>query len=305
MKTLRIGTRASALALVQTDAVAERIRKCFPDLVLDIIRIQTTGDKILDAPLSKIGVKSLFTKEIEEALLANKIDMAVHSLKDLPTELPAGLEIGAVLKREDPHDALVAEKRATLKSLPKGARVGTSSLRRAAQIKAQRPDLEVGNLRGNLDTRLKKLSGGEFDAIILAQAGLDRIKAKVNATPIPFEQMLPAVGQGFLAVEVRDGDKPTAEIVRTLEDAQSKTEAICERAFLRALEGGCQVPIGALAQSKGSEIALEGIICSLDGKTSYRKKISGKIEDAEKIGRDLAQILLNMGGDKILESIRN
>lgn len=305
MNVLKVGTRGSALALIQTDGVAQALRRIFPGLSIETVRIKTTGDKILDAPLSKIGAKSLFTKEIEEALLEGKIDLAVHSLKDLPTDVPAGLEIGAVLKREDPRDSLVANTRMSLNDLPKGARVGTSSLRRAAQILALRPDIRVENLRGNLDTRLKRIAEGAFDAILVAQAGLTRMNAKVAASPIPFEEMLPAAGQGFVAIEIRSDDARTIKIVEPLNDSQAQIAALCERAFLRTLEGGCQVPVGALAVVEGSRIRLEGLISSLDGKTLYRDKIEGAAKDCEQVGINLAKILFSKGGDKILESIRS
>lgn len=305
LNVLKVGTRGSALALVQTEGAAAALLKIFPDLLIETVRIKTTGDKILDAPLSKIGAKSLFTKEIEEALLDGKIDLAVHSLKDLPTEVPSGLEIGAVLEREDPRDCLVANKRMSLEDLPKGAKVGTSSLRRAAQILALRPDIRVENLRGNLDTRLKKIEEGAFDAIVVAQAGLTRLNAKVTASPIPFEEMLPAVGQGFVAIEIRSDDARTKKIVEPLNDGQAQIAALCERAFLRTLEGGCQVPIGALAIVEGPQIRLEGLISSLDGKIRYRDKIAGAAKDCEQVGINLAKKLLSKGGDKILESIRS
>jgi len=305
LNILKIGTRGSALALAQTEEVARALHNIFPDLSVEIFRIKTTGDKILDAPLSKIGTKSLFTKEIEDALLEGQIDLAVHSLKDLPTEIPEGLEIGAVLKRLDPRDCLVAEKRISLKDLPKGARVGTSSLRRAAQILALRPDIRIENLRGNLDTSLKKIAEGDFDAIVVAQAGLTRLNAQVTANSISFEEMLPAVGQGFIAIEVRSNDLRTQEIIQSLNDRQAQIEALCERAFLRALEGGCQVPIGALARVEGSKIFLEGLISSLDGKITYRDKIEGAAKDCEQVGINLAKKLLSMGGEKVLEAIRH
>ena len=305
MDSLKLGTRASALALAQAEFVAGGIRRNFPGLSIETVRIKTTGDNILDAPLSKIGAKSLFTKEIEEALQDGRIDLAVHSLKDLPTEVPRGLEIGAVLERQDPRDCLVADKRTSLKELPKSAKVGTSSLRRAAQILALRPDIRIENLRGNLDTRLKKIAEGGFDAIVVALAGLARLNSNATASPIPFEEMLPAVGQGFLGIEIRSGDAKTQKAVAPLNDRNAWTAAMCERAFLRTLEGGCQVPIGAFAAVEGPDIRLEGIISSLDGREHYRGKAAGAAKDCEQVGIDLAKKLLALGGGKILESIRN
>ncbi len=306
------GTRGSLLALTQTETVCASLKSKNEGLDIRTVTIKTTGDKILDVPLSEIGAKSLFTKEIEEALLDKKIDFAVHSLKDLPTEIPKGLEIGAVLKRENPRDCIVSKESWTLQKMPKGARVGTSALRRQSQILAVRPDIKIENLRGNIDTRIRKLEEGLYDAVLLAQAGIGKIKHKlavnwkdIKLNEVPIWDILPAVGQGFLAVEIRANDKKSKEVVSSLDDPTARAEAFCERAFLRALEGGCQVPIGAYAQVQGDRIALDGYVGSIDGKKHYREQISGHARDAEKIGRELAKILLSLGGDKILEAIRN
>ncbi len=309
---MKLGTRGSLLALTQSAFVGEALKRNVPNLNLETIQIKTTGDINLTDPLSGIGSKSLFTKEIEDALLAGQVDFAVHSLKDLPTEMPQGLCIGAVMKREDAHDCLIAKENWTLKKLPQGARVGTSALRRQSQILSLRPDLRIENLRGNVDTRIRKLAEGQYDAILLAQAGLNRLKDKLSQdwselkmNQVPFWEMLPAVGQGFLAIEIRSNDKKSQEAVGLLDDASARAEAFCERAFLRRLEGGCQVPIGAFAQVQGTGITLEGYVGSIDGKKHYREQISGSLKNAEKIGMELAEVLLSLGGDKILASIRN
>lgn len=308
---IRLGTRGSALALTQTGIVRSALEERFPGLSCEVTILKTTGDKFLDAPLSQIGVKGLFTKEIEEALLKGEIDLAVHSLKDLATELPEGLKIGAVLPREEARDALVAKQICSLRSIPNASRVGTSSLRRAAQIRSIRPDIRIENIRGNLDTRVRKLAAGDFEAIIAAKAGLNRLlpafgqdwkDLKINE--IPFSEILPAAGQGFLAVEMRSDDEAAGKFVRSLNDSNAESAALCERSFLGALEGGCQVPIGALAQVKGPRIHLEGVLASLDGKEIYRESIEGRKEEAENLGRKLAGKILKMGGEGVLEAVR-
>ncbi|OGR94016.1 MAG: hydroxymethylbilane synthase [Elusimicrobia bacterium RIFCSPLOWO2_01_FULL_64_13] len=311
-ESLKAGTRGSLLALTQTESVAGEVRRLFPGTRVEVVRIKTTGDKITDAPLSKIGGKNLFTKEIEEALLGRKIDFAVHSLKDVPTDLPEGLAIGAVLERRDAHDCLISKKGRDIRSLPERARVGTSSLRRQAQILAIRPDLRLQNLRGNLDTRLKKLEEGSYDAIVAAACGLGRLAAelkdrlgKLTLRVIPYEDMLPAVGQGFLAVEMRSGDAKVGEMLAALEHGPSRAAADCERAFLKTLQGGCQVPIGALAEVRGEELVLEGLVASLDGKKILRDRSLGPLRSSEEIGAALAEKLLRSGGDRILDAIWN
>ncbi len=307
--TLTIGTRGSPLALAQTGLVAGLIRKKFPRLTVLTRVIKTTGDKILDAPLSKIGAKGLFTKELEEALLRREIDLAVHSLKDLPSELPRGLAIGAILRRADSRDCLVSARKWTLKSIPRGSKVGTSSLRRQAQLLSLRPDLKVESLRGNLDTRVRKLREGRYDAILLAAAGIVRLRdprlvAGLYAHKIPCAQMLPAVGQGALAVEVRERDGAALSALQFLDHAPTRILALSERAFMRTLEGGCQVPVGIHSRLSGGKIILDGLIAAVSGRRCVRKKISGPAARAEMLGRRLALDLLRGGGRKILGEIR-
>lgn len=305
---LRIGTRGSRLARWQADFVRERLIEAFPDLHVDVIVIQTTGDRITDVPLAKIGDKGLFTKELDRALLANEIDLAVHSLKDVPTMLPEGLALGAVLEREDPRDVLLpaAGAPSTLAELPAGARIGTSSLRRRAQIRHLRPDLTVLDLRGNLDTRMERLRAGHFDAIVLARAGVRRLgwEDAVGDVLGP-PDWLPAVGQGALGVAVRADDEATRTIVASLEHEDTRIATTAERAFLRALEGGCQIPIGALATREGDRIRLHGLVADLDGDPLFRGEASGDVRDAEAVGRSLAEDLLNRGADAVLRRIRD
>lgn len=310
--TLRVGTRGSLLALAQTGSVVDAIRGKFPGMTVETVRIKTTGDKIVDSPLFRIGVKSLFTKEIEEAILDKKVDLAVHSLKDLPTEVPPGLAIGAVLEREDPRDCLISSGGWTLRTLPQKARVGTSSLRRQAQILALRPDLQVENLRGNLDTRMRKLEDGVCEAIVLAVCGVGRLNStfesrggKFFLNVIPYEEMLPAVGQGSLAIEVRQDDEEVLSIVRDFEHGPSRTAASCERSFLKTLQGGCQIPVGVRSEVRGKNLSVEGLIASLRGEKIVRDNVSGSADSAEALGEDLAIRLLRSGGDRILESIRH
>jgi hydroxymethylbilane synthase len=296
---LTIGSRGSQLALWQARWIQARLESMGQQCQVQIIH--TTGDKITDVALSKVGTKGLFTKEIEEALLAGTIDLAVHSLKDMPTELPAGLTLSAIPEREDPRDALVGRK---LADLAAGARVGTSSLRRAAQLRALRPDLEIEDIRGNLDTRLRKLDEGRYDAIVLASAGLrrlgweDRIAELLNP-----HVMCPAVGQGALAVETRaDGGAPF-QISKRLEHSETRIAVTAERAVLASLGGGCQVPIGAHATVEGSQLQLRAIVVAPDGTQVIRKQSSGSIAEAEALGRSLGEELLTEGGRQILEAV--
>ena len=305
-RVFRVGTRGSALALAQTQTVVGSLKKKFVHFRFEIIVIKTTGDKILATPLSQIGQKGLFIKEIEEALLDKKIDFAVHSLKDLPTELPNGLKIGAVLKREDSHDCLLSLHENSLKRLRKNATVGTSSLRRQAQILWLRPDLRVVNLRGNLDTRIRKLQEGLFDAIVVAYAGVKRLhcERKVRIIKIPCSQILPAAGQGALAIEIRISDKSISPIIQHLHHKESAIQVLAERSFLRVLEGGCQVPIGIVSKIAGKKILLDGMIADTVGARLIRKTFSGPASRAEKIGEELGHLLWNSGGKQILKEIR-
>jgi hydroxymethylbilane synthase len=267
-------------------------------------RIQTSGDKILDVPLAQIGGKGLFVKEIEEALLSGEIDLAVHSMKDVPTELPEGLAILCVPLREDPRDALISRDRRSIMDLPRGARIGTSSLRRQSQLLHARPDLTIAMLRGNLDTRLKKVREGQFDAIVLAAAGLRRLawahEITENLTP---QISLPAIGQGALGIEGRRDDLFIRSLLSGLDHAPSKTAVLAERALLHRLQGGCQVPIAAHATVVGTGVRLEGLVSSVDGKELIREIVEGTIEDPESIGIQLAERLLARGGDRILQAI--
>ena len=304
METIKIGTRGSLLAMWQTNFVAEQIRKFFPDATIEIVKISTKGDRVLDSPLSKIGGKGLFTKEIEHALLNHEVDLAVHSLKDLPTKIPAGLNLGAVTTREDPRDAFVSKKFSSFEKLPTGAKIGTSSLRRRAQIQHLRPDLIVENLRGNVQTRLKKLD--EFDAIILAVAGLKRLELEDRITEIfAVEKILPAVGQGAIAIEIRNDDSRIQNMIEPLNDIETFIETSAERAFLDRVGGSCQVPIGVFGKIHDDTLNLEAVISSIDGKNFLREKISGNKKIAHELGRSLADHLISMGGSKILNELTN
>jgi len=296
---LTIGSRGSQLALWQARWTKNRLEELGESCRIEIIK--TTGDKITDVPLAKVGTKGLFTKEIEEALLAGAIDLAVHSMKDLPTLLPEGLTVAAVPQREDPRDALVGRK---LRDLPAGCKVGTSSLRRAAQLRALRPDLEVEPVRGNLDTRLRKLAEGRYTAIMLACAGLKRMGwddriAEILST----DYMCPAVGQGALAIETRADGGPAGEICRKLDHPDTRIAVTAERAVLAALGGGCQVPIGAYATVDDGEIHLTAVVCTPDGARLIRRNASGPAGSGEELGRELGNTLLDAGADEILEAV--
>jgi hydroxymethylbilane synthase len=296
---LTIGSRGSQLALWQARWTQARIQSFGVESRIEIIH--TTGDKITDVALSKVGTKGLFTKEIEEALLSGAIDLAVHSLKDMPTDLPEGLTLAAIPEREDPRDALVGR---SLAALSAKARVGTSSLRRAAQLRARRADLEIENIRGNVDTRLRKLDEGQYDAIVLASAGLRRLGWENRITEfLDAEVMCPAVGQGALAVETREDGGAAQEIAARLEHRDSRIAVTAERAVLRALGGGCQVPIGAYATVAENVVHLRAIIVSPDGTQMIRKQAQGPASDAAGIGGALGEELLADGGRQILEAV--
>ena len=302
--TIIIGTRSSKLALWQADYVMDCLQKKYPELHVEKKLMTTKGDKILDAPLAKIGGKGLFTKELEQDMLEGGIDIAVHSLKDMPTEVPDGLIITAITKRYDPGDAFVSNKVKSLAELPQGAVVGTSSLRRKAQLLHARPDLVVKDLRGNVNTRLRKLDAGEYDAAILAVAGLRRLGFGGRITEVlPISMILPAVGQGALAIEAREDDAETRELVAFLNDEATVACAKAERAFLARVEGGCQVPVGVYATPEDSGLHVEAVIASLDGKRLYRDHVSGQVKDAEPLGTELADKLLDMGGIDIMHEI--
>jgi len=296
---LRIGSRGSQLALWQ----AEHVRRLLEDRghSVTIQVIKTTGDKITDVALAKVGTKGMFTKEIEEALAENRVDLAVHSLKDLPTEIAAPFELAAIPRREDPRDAFCSSH-AGLNELPTGARVGTSSLRRQAQLKALRPDLQIDALRGNVDTRLRKLGSGDYDAIILAAAGLRRLgKLEAARQILSPEAMCPAAGQGALAIEIRKGDAALKQELAFLEDAGTRAAVTCERALLSKMGGGCQVPIGAYAEFRGRELFLQAVVASPDGRSVLRESASG--EDPVALGEQAADNLLRAGGKAILAQV--
>jgi len=284
--------------------VKEALENLWEGLEVELSIIKTTGDKITDVPLAKVGGKGLFVKEIEDALLAGSVDLAVHSIKDVPAELPSGLIIGAIPKREDPRDVLVSVSYRSLMDLPQGAVVGTSSLRRTVQIRMLRPDLKVETLRGNLDTRLRKVKEGLFDAVILAAAGIHRMGwHEVIAEYLDPQEFLPAVGQGALGIEIREDDREIAELVSKIHDETTAFSATAERGFLRELEGGCQVPIGCHCFVENGTVRLVGMIASLDGATVVRDEIKGRLDEAEMLGRKLAQELRRKGGEEILKSI--
>jgi hydroxymethylbilane synthase len=306
---VRIGTRGSDLALWQTRHVKALLEELFSGIVIDVQTIKTTGDKILDAPLAKIGDKGLFTKELDVALLDERIDLAVHSFKDVPTAIPEGLAIGAVLEREDVRDVFIGHSKSPnqiFMTLPRQAVIATGSLRRKCQVLNARKDIQIVDIRGNLNTRIKKLDESNWDGIILAKAGVTRLGWAQRITEIlPFEIMLPAVGQGALAIEMRNGDKRIEELLRTLHHLPTALTVTAERSLLRRLEGGCQIPIGAYGQVQGNKLRLDAMIGSLDGKRIVKGSRSGSHTNAEKIGIELAEELLKRGGKEILDEIRN
>ncbi len=303
-KTLRIGTRGSLLALQQSQWVRDELMRHWPGLTVELQVIKTTGDKILDVPLAKVGGKGLFVKEIEDALEVGEVDLAVHSMKDVPAALPDGLVIAAIPRREDPRDVLVARGVRSLDELPREAKVGTSSLRRAAQVKAIRPDLRVETLRGNLDTRLRKAEEGQFDAVILAAAGLHRMgwQARITQYLDPW-RFLPAVGQGALGIEARVDDVEVLAILTPLHHPETTVAVKAERSFLAELQGGCQVPIGGYARITGEDVHLDGLIASVDGITLLRRSGQAPWAQASQLGRQIAQELLGAGGRAILDEV--
>jgi len=303
-----IGSRGSKLALWQAEWVRERLNKFYPTKQISIEIIKTSGDVMKDAPLAVIGGKGVFTKELEEALLNRRIDLAVHSLKDLPTILPEGLTIAAITEREDARDALVLRAESaigqpSIKHLPESCVVGTSSPRRLSQLKHLRPDLVIKGLRGNVDTRLRKLDAGDYDAVILASAGLRRLGLahRISAS-VEIDEMLPAVGQGALAVETRCDDQETVSLLSLLDDWQTRGACIAERALLRALGGGCLLPIAAHAVVQDHRLLLEGLVAEISGENIIRDSLEGAVSDAEQLGGDLAQRLRRRGADSLLKA---
>jgi hydroxymethylbilane synthase len=303
-KPVVIGTRGSRLALWQAEWVRAALAQRFPGADFELAIIKTEGDKILDVPLAKVGGKGLFVKEIEEALLHGRADLAVHSMKDMPSEIPAALAIGAVPEREIPADVLISRNGLVLKELPAGVVVGTSSLRRAAQLRHLRPDLEVVPLRGNVETRLRKLDTERLAAVVLAAAGVKRLGLEHRVSEyLDPEAMLPAVGQGALCIEIREGDARIGPMVAALEDPATRTVVSGERAFLKRLQGGCQVPIAGHGRLDGAQFTLTGLVADLDGRTVIKHRLSGPAAAAERIGIELAETLLGRGADAILKKL--
>ena len=302
MRKIKIGTRASRLALWQAEFVATELKKFFPTLEVELVKVHTTGDKILDAPLAKIGGKGLFTKELELQMAAGAIDLAVHSLKDVPTDLPDGFRIAAITKRAQPFDAFVSNRFANFDALPQGAIVGTSSLRRAAQVLSLRPDLQIKNLRGNVETRLKKLDAGDFDAIILAAAGLERLgfASRIGAL---MTELIPAAGQGALAIENRADDDETFQAVQQLNDAGTCAAVAVEREFLREVGGSCQIPVGVFATVDGGQMTVRALIASTDGLRVVKASEVVPLAAVDGLGKKIAAQLLKSGGREILQTL--
>jgi len=306
-RTIRIGSRKSQLALVQTYWVQEQLQKSFPDITFEVHTMSTQGDKILDVALAKIGDKGLFTKELEVGMLNQEIDFAVHSLKDLPTHLPEGLTLAAITERENPADALVVHEKhkdKQIDTLPAGAVIGTSSLRRLAQLRHHFPHFAFKDVRGNLITRLAKLDAGEYDALILAAAGLERLgmSDRIHQV-IPKEISLHAVGQGALGIECRSDDSELLSLLKAIEHPQTRDRCLAERSFLRSLEGGCQVPIGVNTEISGENLTLTGIVASVDGQKLVQDTVTGKANNAEALGIELAELLRQQGAQEILSEI--
>ncbi len=303
-RTLKIATRKSPLALWQANFVKDRLEALYPELQVELVPMSTQGDKILDTPLAKVGGKGLFVKELETAMLEGRADIAVHSMKDVPVEFPEGLGLHTICEREDPRDAFVSNRFGQIDELPQGAVVGTSSLRRQCQLRAARPDLVIRDLRGNVNTRLAKLDAGEYDAIILAAAGLKRLEMAHRITAfIEPEQSLPANGQGAVGIECRLDDHELHALLAPLEHPETRIRVLTERAMNRALQGGCQVPIGAYALVQGEEVWLRGLVGCPDGSRVIRDEIRGPLADGEALGHTLAQRLLADGADVILAEV--
>ena len=303
-KIIRIATRQSPLALWQAEHVAELLERAFPGVKTQLIKMVTRGDKILDAPLAKVGGKGLFVKELEQGMLENLADIAVHSMKDVPVDFPEGLHLAAILMREDPTDAFVSNHYSMLNELPTYARIGTSSLRRQCQIKEKFPNAEVIPLRGNVNTRLSKLDAGDYDAIILASAGLKRLGMAERITQsLDTSVSLPAIGQGAIGIECRVEDLEINEILQTLHDTETGLCVSAERAMNARLNGGCQVPIAGFAQVQGGQIAMRGLVGNPDGSVLYRAERTGGLDQGESIGQLIAEDLLAQGADKILQAL--
>jgi len=303
-RPLRIATRKSALALWQANFIKTELEKAHPGLLVELVPLMTTGDKILDVPLAKVGGKGLFTKEIEQALIDDRADLAVHSMKDVPTQRAPGLMLAGTGEREDVRDALVSRRVTSVEQLPLGARVGTSSLRRQAQLLHLRPDLEIVSIRGNVQTRMSKIQELDLEAVVLAAAGLRRLGFEDRITQyIPPAISLPAIAQGSLALEVRADDALTLERIAIFHHEPTHVAVTAERAFLARLEGGCQVPIAGLAQIEGGRVVMEGLVGSVDGKVLIRDRGEGPVAEAERVGRELAEKILDRGGRAILAEV--
>jgi hydroxymethylbilane synthase len=304
LRPLRIGSRGSVLARWQAEFVRKQLFQ-IAGVEAEIIIIKTSGDKMQQASLTQIGGKGIFIKELEEALLAESVDLAVHSVKDIPTETPGRLFFPAVCRRDDVRDCLISHRGENLSNLKQGARVGTSSLRRQAQLRHFRPHLDIRELRGNVDTRLRKVEGGEYDAIVLSKAGLDRLGWSQKITePLSTDISLPAVGQGAIAIESRTKDTEAAEILGKLDDTETRTAIIAERALLATLEGGCQVPLGAWARLERGELVMEAVVCSVDGVQYIRQRATAPPEQAAQLGERMAQLLADGGARNILEQVQ-
>ena len=302
--TIRIATRKSPLALWQAHFVQSRLQQLYPHLQVELLPMSTKGDKILDSPLAKVGGKGLFVKELEQAILAGDADIAVHSMKDVPVEFPEGLGLTIICERDDPRDAFVSTGFASIAELPAGSRVGTSSLRRQCQLRAQRPDLQVIDLRGNVNSRLAKLDAGEYDAILLAAAGLKRLglQERISAL-LPAELSLPANGQGAVGIECRLDDNELLSLLAPLEHPQTRQRVLAERAMNRALQGGCQVPIGAYAELEGDTLWLRGLVGLPDGSRILRAELRGAVGEPEALGQALAEQLLTQGAAELLAEV--
>jgi hydroxymethylbilane synthase len=303
VRHLRIGSRGSVLALWQAEFVRKQLFQ-ITGVEAEVVIIKTTGDKMQQAPVGQIGGKGIFIKELEEALLEETVDLAVHSVKDIPTDTPSRLHFPAVCRRDDVRDCLVSHPGMTLANLKQGARVGTSSLRRQAQLRHHRPDLDMRDLRGNVDTRLRKVDSGEYDAIVVSKAGLDRLglSQKITET-LSTEISLPAVGQGAIAIQSRLKDQEAAEILEKLDDAETRTVIIAERALMAALHGGCQVPLGAWARMERGELVMDAVVCSVDGLQYVRQRATAPPEQAAELGQRMAQMLVEGGAGNILEEV--
>ena len=304
MQTIRIATRKSPLAVWQAEHVSHQLTMLHPELKVELVRMSTKGDKILDSPLSKVGGKGLFVKELEYTMLEGGADIAVHSMKDVPMEFPEGLHLPVILERDDPRDAFVSNQYADLESLPANARVGTSSLRRTTQLQARFPQLQILDLRGNVNTRLGKLDDGQYDAIILAAAGLRRLGFEHRITSaLSTEQSLPAIGQGAIGIESRIGDAETEALIAALNHQETSVCVTAERAMNHRLQGGCQVPIGGFAELDGDQITLRGLVGKPDGSVVYRQTMTAAVEEAEALGVRMADDLLAQGADQVLADL--